>query len=723
MGSIILLGDSVPQFRLLKAVVGIAALVVAGHVFAQDGAPGSSHSAPALVPFTVDHRAGMAARSPVDVSFLLEAPAGKHGFVHAAGGHLVTGDGQRIRLWGVNVTDWSRGSTMIPSKEDAPMWAATLARYGVNCVRLQFLDLPAPRGLIAAGRNDTRAFDPEQLDREDYFLAELEKQGIYIDFNLLVGRPFKAGDGVADADKIHEGAKGISLYDKTLIELQKEYARQLLTHVNPYTKRAYADDPAVAIVEINNENAIWLGFRGPSPFYDRELDAIYNGWLAKNASAAEMWALRRETGAQGSDPIPLLNGPEVGAAPQDRFAVESRFYLWLESGYFSYMRDFLRKDLGIRCLILATADHSHHNTGYPMLLATSSFDAVDGHDYWQHPWERKMKSPMVDDPLNSTVVEMSRTAEAGKPYAVSEVNEAFPNDYGAEQIPILAAYSDLEDWDAILWYTFEPKRDPNWKPFIGDPFDISLDPIKMPELAAGALMFLRGDVSPARETVLRSYSEQQVFDSYRLWEKDRPYFTAGFPLWLPLEHGSRIVSLDDGPTGKFANGGEPAPMVADTGQLSWYRSKADAGLVVVDAPRNQALIGFSAAQGKPPANLSANVSNSFSAIVVTSLDGKTIAQAGKLLLIAGARAVNTGMEWNSEHTGLAQWGGSPTLIEPVTGNLALRNLEGATGVLVQPLDGAGQPLGQPISATRNGEAWEIPTGNPGTTWYAITVER
>jgi hypothetical protein len=685
--------------------------------------PPSSTATPALVPFVVDHRAGISAHSPVDVSFLLDAPAGKHGFVHAAGGHLVTGDGQRIRLWGVNITDWSPGSTQIPSKQDAPLWAATLARYGVNCVRLQFLDLPAPRGLIAAGRDDTRAFDPDQLDREDFFLAELEKRGIYIDFNLLVGRPFKAGDGVADADKIHEGAKGISLYDKTLIDLQKDYARQLLTHVNPYTGRAYASDPAVAIVEINNENAIWLGFRGPSPFYDRELDAIYNGWLHTNSTASEIWSLRKETGVQTSDPIPLLAGSDVGTAPQDRFDVESRFYLWIENGYFSYMRDFLRNDLGVRCLILATADHNHRSTGYPLLLSTASLDAVDGHDYWEGPWERKAKSPMVDDPVNSTVVELSRTAEAGKAYTVSEVNEPFPNDYGAEQIPILAAYGDLEDWDAILWYTFEPKKDPAWAPYIGDPFDISLDPIKMPELAAGALTFLRGDVSSARVTLLRSLSEQQVFDSYRLWEKERPYFTAGFPLWNPLVHGSRIESLDDGPTQKFASGPQPAPIVSDTGQLTWSASGAGSGQVIADSPRTQEIVGFARAQSKPAANLSADIANPFSAILLTSLDAQPIAQSSHLLLVAGARTVNSGMVWNSAHTALEQWGSSPTLIEPVTGRISLRGLNGATAVLVQPLDGAGHLLGQPISATQAGDAWQITLGTPATTWYSVTIER
>jgi hypothetical protein len=58
-----------------------------------------------MAPFTMDHRRGALSHSPVDVSFLLDAPAGKHGFVRIQDGHLATGDGQRIRFWGVNITD------------------------------------------------------------------------------------------------------------------------------------------------------------------------------------------------------------------------------------------------------------------------------------------------------------------------------------------------------------------------------------------------------------------------------------------------------------------------------------------------------------------------------------------------------------------------------------------------------------------------------------------
>ncbi len=683
------------------------------------GAPAQSAE---MKPFTMDDRAGLAGSSPADVSFLLDAPAGKHGFLRAVDGHLETGDGQRMRLWGVNLTDWSPGSTMIPARKDAVMWAATLARYGVNCVRLQFLDFVTPRGLIAAGKT-TRRFDARQMDREDYFLAQLEKHGILIDFNLLVGRPFQAGDGVTDAADIGQGAKGVSLYDPRLINLQREYARDLLTHYNPYTRREYRNDPGVAIVEINNEDAIWVGFRAPAPYYSKELDAMYNQWLRKEAPVAEALAVRRESGAGGEEPVPLLTGSEVTGAPAARYNAEAQFYLWLERGYFRKMRDYLRRGLGVKCVVLATADHNHGGTAYPLELALSSFSVLDGHDYWEGPWERKVKSPMVNDPLHSTAVELSRTAVEGKPYTVSEVNEPFANDYEAEQIPILAAYGDLQGWDAIFWYTFEPKKDLDGRLYVGDPFDMSLDPVKMTELATGALMFLRGDVSAARKAVTRSYTEEQVFASDRLPGGDGPYFTPGFPLWLPLEHESRISSLHGPATAAVSGGEQPNPIVSDTGELTWNLSREGEGAVTINSPRSQGLIGFRSAETQQPENMTAKLDNAFAAILLTSLDGRPIAESERILLTTGARVTNTGMQWNSAHTGLAKWGGPPTLIEPVTGEIDLHGLKGADAVLVQPLNGAGLPLGPPLRATRNGEAWEFAAGQTATTWYAITVRR
>jgi hypothetical protein len=673
-----------------------------------------------MKPFTLDHRGGAA--SVIDLSFLLDAPAGKHGFARIAGGHLVAGDGKRLRLWGVNITEWSKGSTMFPSKEDAPMWAATLARFGVNCVRLHFLDLAAPRGLIDDARDDTRSFNADQLDRLDFWIAELKKRGVYTNLNLNVGRSYKAGDGVKDADKIR-WAKGLTLYDPRLIELQKDYAKQLLTHYNPYTKTEYRNEPAIVTVEMVNENALYIGFRAPTAAYDKDLLDLYNAWLRQNRSPAQLAELRALAGVEGEGPMPRLMGREIAAAPPKRFYAELEFFMEMERRYFLDMRSYLKETLKVKAPLVGTADHSHSGSSYPLLASTSLLDIVDGHTYWQHPGPRGIpNTPMVNAPLQSTVVELSRTAFAGKPYTVSEVNHPFPNDYASEGIPILAAYSALQDWDGVFWYTFEPKASADWKPLIGDPFDISHNPVKMTQLAAGALMFVRGDVRAARQIIQRSYSRQQVQDSIRLPSTEKPYFTPGFPLSLPLRHGSRIASLDGEPTKKIELR-EADPIVSDTGELVWSVSPEIGGVVTVDAERTQAVIGFVKAQGKQLRHLTPEIDNRFACLILSALDAKTIARSSRMLLTSGAAATNAGVEWNETRSALKLWGTSPTLIEPVTGQLTLRNLEGARGVTVSALDGRGQRIGAPVAATKTPEGWRVALGEQVTTWYEIKVER
>jgi hypothetical protein len=673
-----------------------------------------------LKPFVMDHRAG--GTSPADVSFLLDAPAGKSGFIRIQGGHFVKPGGQRIRFWGVHVTDWSRGSVLLPSHEDAALYAATLARYGVNMVRLHFLDLPAPRGIIDSTRNDSRSFDAQQLDRLDYEIAEFKKRGIYVDLNLNVGRSYKAGDGVQDFDKIQWG-KGLTLFDPRLIELQREYAKNLLTHVNPYTKIEYRNEPAIAIVELLNENALYLGFRAPTAYYDEELTRIFNLWLQQNRSPEELKKLRELASVPEGAPIPRLKGQEAAAAPKERYAIEMAFFMALESKFYRDMSGYLKKDLGVKCPITGTADHSHTSSPYTMLAALSQLDILDGHVYWQHPGSPPpVNTPMVNDPLNSTVVQLSRTAFAGKPYTVSETNHPFPNDWAAEGIPILAAYGSLQDWDAIIMYTFEPKRDPNWKSYVGDPFDISLDPVRMTEMATGALTFLRGDVHAARETVARTYSKEQVLDSRRLPRTEQPYFTPGFPLALPLQHAVRIQSLDGAPTAKFA-AAEANPIVSDTKELAWYTSDRNTGLVTVETDRTQALIGFIQANAKSVKNLSADIANRFASIVLSSMDAKPLSQSATMLLTAGSRVTNTGLKWNDAHTRTTNQGESPSLIEAVTGTVVLRDIQAAKAVSASALDGAGHAIGEPIQAKKTAAGWVLPIGSPVTTWYVVSVRR
>ena len=717
-------------------------------------------------PFVIDH-AGRT-NSAADISFLLDAPAGRDGFIRAKDGHLVKPDGQRFRIWGVNLTGWSDGSTMLPPTNAAPGWAAELARFGISCVRFHFLDRTTkerPQGLIDGNRTNSLTLDPERLDRLDFFIAELKKCGIYSDLNLNVGRNYKPGDGVPDYDLIGV-AKGMTYFGDRLLELQRDYAKQLLTHYNPYTRATYCNEPAVAIVEIANENSIlefwmrnWL--RGElvttnqlryqldlPPAYEKLLTAKYNEWLAKTKPPAELNRLRAEAGVKGNAPVPRLRREEFGAAPKERFYAEAAFYTDMETGYFRDLEKYLKETLGVKSLVTGTADHTYWIPGLPLLRSTSQLDIVDAHVYWQHPAIYGARNtPMANDPLHSAVVKLTRSAFAGKPFTVSEVNEPNPNEYAGEMIPLLAAYGAFQDWDGVFFYTFEPKI-AGWQHFVTDPFDITLDPVKMVQMEAGALLFLRPDVKPAVKTELRSYSVQQINESIRLPESERPYFTPGFPLSLALRHGSRVQCLDCEPTATFTTR-ETNRIVSDTRELAWQVSggasrwgeatdepaRGDArptetnqtrdnrGLVTIDTDRTQGLIGFVKANGRGTSQLSADVKNDFCAITVSSLDGQPLSRSATMLLTACSRWQNHGAKWNERHTLWTDYGKGPTLIQPVTGWVTLHEIEGAVGMQLIPLDGAARPMGEPLRGRRLEDGWEIPLGNPATTWYLVKVIR
>jgi hypothetical protein len=244
----------------------------------------------------------------------------------------------------------------------------------------------------------------------------------------------------------------------------------------------------------------------------------------------------------------------------------------------------------------------------------------------------------------------------------------------------------------------------------------------MTQMAAGALTFLRGDVRAARQTIERTYTREQVMANRKLPRTESPYFTPGFPLSLPLEHAVRIKSFDGPPTGTF-KASESMPIVSDTRELTWHVEDGKNGLVTVDTERTQALIGFVKARPAAAKNLAAEISNNFASLVLSSMDGKAIAQSGKLLLTAGSRVTNTNLRWNEQRTRTANQGEYPSLIEPVTGTVKLRGLQGAAAVSAVALDGSGHAIGEPIAAKKSGSEWALPIGTPVTTWYVITVKR
>ncbi len=215
-------------------------------------------------------------------------------------------NGDPIRIWGVNL---SFGANF-PTHGDAPHVAARLAAAGVNSVRFHHMDTARwPRGIWNA--QDGKTIEPEALDRLDYFINELAKQGIWANLNLHVGRAHSEYLGLPDSDSDYD--KVANLFTPDLVQAQKQFARDLLTHVNRYRNVRYADDAAVAFVEITNENSffMWDGdqrLRRLPPYYARILQGRFVRWLKDRYGSDEALGAAWGRGTEPLGETMLRNG-------------------------------------------------------------------------------------------------------------------------------------------------------------------------------------------------------------------------------------------------------------------------------------------------------------------------------------------------------------------------------------------------------------------------------
>ncbi len=220
------------------------------------------------------------AGTPVDASFLNSGPAASR--ISVQTDHFVDEQGNRVRLIGTNVCF----SNAFPEKPDATRIADRMAQLGFNVVRFHHMDardiwLPGQEGL-----------DPEKLDRLHWFIAELKRNGIYTNLNLHVSRTYP-GLQEMTSERAFRYGKIVDNFHDPYIDLQEQYARDLLTQVNPYTGLKPSEDPAVAFVELNNENTLLNLSQTalavmPQPLRE-SLAAKWRTWLAgRYASLAEL---------------------------------------------------------------------------------------------------------------------------------------------------------------------------------------------------------------------------------------------------------------------------------------------------------------------------------------------------------------------------------------------------------------------------------------------------
>ncbi len=262
-----------------------------------------------MAPFVIPTRPGPNSVLAVQVEPIpVDAP-----WLVVRDGHFAIGD-RRERIWGVNLSF----AACFPEPADATLVARRMADAGVNNVRFHHMDTAAwPRGLLDP--KDALRLHPEALERLDHFIDQLARHGIRSNINLHVGRAASRELGLPEPNTRYD--KIVGIFTPELVEAQEQFARDLLTRVNPIRGVRYADDPAVAFVEITNEDSLFMwsadrDLRELPDYYAGILRGQFNAWLKRRYRTTDSL---RAAWAKGAEPLGenLLADPAFTMTPAE----------------------------------------------------------------------------------------------------------------------------------------------------------------------------------------------------------------------------------------------------------------------------------------------------------------------------------------------------------------------------------------------------------------------
>lgn len=597
---------------------------------------------------------------PLDLSFVFRAekPAGKHGFLKADGPRFTFEDGAPGRFWGVNFN----GGACFPSHDYSEKVARRLAKTGVNIVRFHQLDAEwNTPNLFAFSKGErvggTRKLHPESMDRLDYLVACLKKEGIYCYLDMVTYRNFKSDDGVENPYGLDDAADPYLYYNQKLIELQKEFIRDIWTHVNPYTELAYKDDPVFVLTEIVNERDFFSRNRLKVEPYVSEFRQLFDAWLKKNGETAD---------AFGCDPNDDTIEPLV------------RFKIEVQENYYRELYAYLR-EVGVKIPIAGT----NWMTANANTKANLVCDFMDTHTYfydWQ--WGETVKKCMntaMTESFTIATEPMTGLRALDRPLFISEWDMPWPNEHRAESSILYAAIGAMQGWDgwAIHTYAYGTRLDEmkilgkesssnsiGAVPYREGIFSTWNDPAKYGLFYHAALIARRGDVKESE-----AMAEVLVKDDlpggaakavYGTAEKQKigVRFEGQQPTPGAKQYGERdvIVSEDAG------------EITSETGEL--YRSwKKNYG--TINSPRTQCAYGFLKKQGKIDlGNLSVCAKTDFAVMALSSLTDEAIGKSDNMLLTTVGRAENTNAKFAGEQ--MLEYGEPPILVEVIEADVCIK---------------------------------------------------
>jgi hypothetical protein len=668
----------------------------------------------------------------LDLRYLNEAVAGETGFVRAGeSGDFVKGDGTPIRFWAITSDvgrekPWVKRPRGRDTEPDLAFHARFLAKRGVNMVRLHAHINPNVSENPEAALTDV---NPKEVDWIWRAVAEYKKAGIYVTISPYWANTmqFNKSWGL----DIPEGmpAHALLFFDERLQAAYKEWLRKLLAEPNPYTEIPLAKDPAVGLIQLQNEDSLlfWTvnGLKGK---YRADLGKKFYTWvLAKYGS----WEKTRETwvndSVSGDNPAGgTLEFHNIWEMTQTRtggkaarLADQLEFWVTVMREFNRGMVSYLRDELGCGSMVNATnwktADTVKLEDAERYVYTSTDVAAVNRYYTGIHNGKFREWAIVDGDLFTSPSIlkdprdfPLNLKQPQGVPMLITESAWVMPMGYATEGPLLVSAFQSLTGIDGFYWFAtgddgWTPPQSANgWNPsqqkwMHGSPDTLGSFP-------AAALLYRMGYVKKGEPAVV----ENRAFAD--LWARRTPVI-AETASWDPNRDAGDIAptssiktAVDNlafltGPV-EVAFGKDPAeskvadfaPLISEdrtqirsvTGEISMNTFE---GWCRVDAPKAQGVAAFFENNSWHELTDTRIWSgNRYGSILVVSMDDLPLTESRKVLVQAGTRSRPTGwQESPSEITlddgktvvqGLRvdSYGGAPWQVEKPQVNVKIKNL-------------------------------------------------
>ena len=437
----------------------------------------------------LDYRKDILAGSALDFSNqgLHDAPAGKYGWLKNVDGHFEfeKRPGTKQRFYGVNLCF----DASFPDHAFADRLVERLVRLGYNTVRIHHYE--GPNGVVKDAK-DGVTLNPERMDRIDYLLAKFYEKGVYVTTDLFTVRKVTWRACGIDRDGLvgQQVYKNLLLVHEPAFENWKTFTRNILTHVNKYTGRAWKDEPGLPLISLVNEGH--LTWCWDSLKHEDCLKRDWAAWLAEKRAADPSF------GKGCDDPERQHNWNNAAVIA---------YMAHIERRGVTRMRAFMR-DLGVKAL-LTNQNCGGHFTPL-MEVREDLYDYVDDHFYVDHPqflareWSLPSKCGNGNPVLSGGLppVHCAYTRMPTKPFCITEWNFSGPGMFRGVGGIMTGAMSALQDWDGLWRFAYAHGIDImcDGKGFPGY-FDVASDPLGQAGDRASVCLFLRRDLEPLPDMI------------------------------------------------------------------------------------------------------------------------------------------------------------------------------------------------------------------------------